>query len=95
MRASECSTGDRNRTLAYLLRNFAIIDERIQDTLQQYFAQSSVLVNTRDLALIGATLGNMDQHPITQKDVLERRYIKAALSLMFNCGRYDFAGEWA
>lgn len=93
--ASESSTGNRNRALAYLLRNFQIIDEQVEDTLQQYFAQCSVLVNTRDLAMIGATLANMGENPVTQKDVFDLRYIKDALSVMFTCGMYDFAGEWA
>lgn len=42
-----------------------------------------------------STIRGDDQNPITQKDVFDRRYIKAALSVMFTCGRYDFAGEWA
>ena len=95
VRASESSTGNRNRAIAYLLRNFEIIDERVEDTLQHYFAQCSVLVNTRDLAMIGATLANMGENPVTQKDVFDLRYIKDALSVMFTCGMYDFAGEWA
>jgi glutaminase len=47
--ASESSTGNRNRAIAYLLRNFDVIDEHVDHTLHQYFAQCSVLVNCRDL----------------------------------------------
>jgi glutaminase len=53
--ASESSTGNRNRAIVYLLRNFDVIDDAVDHTLHQYFSQCSVLVNSRDLAMIGAT----------------------------------------
>ena len=55
------ATGNRNRAIAWLMRNFDIIDEHVDDTLHQYFSQCSVLVNCRDLAAMGATLANMGE----------------------------------
>src|SRR6202158_2252296 len=52
--ASEAATGNRNRAIAYLMLNFGIIDEGVADTLHQYFSQCSLLVNSRDLALMAA-----------------------------------------
>ncbi len=93
--ASESATGNRNRAIAYLLRNFGIIDEQVDQTLSQYFSQCSVLVTSRDLAMIGATLANMGANPMTGEEVFEVKYIKDVLAAMFTCGMYDYAGEWA
>ncbi len=93
--ASEAQTGHRNRAIAHLLHNFDVIDDRIEHTLHQYFAQCSVLLNTRDLATIGATLANTGEHPTTGQEVFGFNHIRHTLAVMFACGMYDFAGEWA
>ena len=93
--ASEAEAGNRNRAIAYLLRACAVIDEDVDHTLHQYFSQCSVLVNSRDLATIGATLANMGEHPVTHDEVFDVRHVKDALAVMFTCGMYDFSGEWA
>ena len=92
---SESLTGNRNRAIAYLMRNFGIIDERVTESLQQYFAQCSLLVTCQVMAMMGATLANMGINPLTQEQVFDFQYIKDVLSVMFTCGLYDYAGEWA
>src|SRR6476659_9297963 len=42
--ASERATGDRNRAIAYLLRNYAVIKGDVDAVLDVYFGQCSVLV---------------------------------------------------
>jgi glutaminase len=93
--ASESATGHRNRAIAWLLRNFDLVDTEVEHTLQQYFAQCSVLISSADLAMIGATLANIGQNPVTHDDVFDVHYVRDALAAMFTCGMYDYAGEWA
>lgn len=93
--ASETATGNRNRAIAYLMLNFGIIDDDVNHTLHQYFSQCSLLVNCRDLALMAATLANMGTNPVTHEPVFDFQYIKDVLAVMFTCGLYDHAGEWA
>ena len=93
--ASEAATGNRNRAIAYLMLNFGIIDEDVSHTLHQYFSQCSLLVNCRDLAIMAATLANIGTNPITSEFVFNFEYIKDVLAVMFTCGLYDHAGEWA
>ncbi len=92
---SETVTGNRNRAIAYLLRNFEIIDEQVLETLHQYFAQCSLLVNCQDMAMMGATLGNMGTNAVTGKQVFDFQFIKYVLTVMFTCGLYNYAGGWA
>ena len=93
--ASETATGNRNRAIAYLMLNFGIIDEEVDHTLHQYFSQCSLLVNCRDLAMMAATLANMGTNPVTGERVFDFQYIKDVLTVMFTCGLYDYAGDWA
>jgi glutaminase len=92
---SETLTGDRNRAIAYLMRNFRIIDEQVNESLHQYFAQCSLSVNCQDMAMMAATLANMGTNPVTGDRVFDFQYIKYVLTVMFTCGLYDYAGGWA
>jgi glutaminase len=92
---SETLTGNRNRAIAYLMRNFGIIDEQVNESLHQYFAQCSMLVTCQDVAMMAATLANMGTNPITGDQVFDFQYIKYVLTVMFTCGLYDYAGGWA
>ena len=93
--ASETLTGNRNRAIAYMLLNSGIIDEDVHETLHQYFAQCSMLVNCRDLAMMAATMANIGNQPITGKPVFDFQYLKYVMAVMFSCGLYDYAGNWA
>jgi len=92
---SERTTGHRNRAIAHLMLNFGMVSERIEDSLELYFQQCAVLVNARDLAVMAATLANAGVNPLTQERAIEHQYVKDVLSIMFSCGMYDYAGEWA
>lgn len=92
---SEKATGHRNRALANLLLNFGMIDHQLEEILDLYFQQCSVVVNCHDLAVMAATLANRGINPITQDQALEPGYVRDILSVMYTCGMYNYAGEWA
>ncbi len=91
---SEKSTGHRNRAIAHLLLNAGIIEGDPEDTLDTYFRQCSVEVNCRDLAMMGATLGNLGVNPVTGVRALPAELVPRVLSVMATCGMYDASGEW-
>jgi len=92
---SERLTGHRNRAIGHLMLNFGMVGEQIADSLELYFQQCSILVNCRDLAVMGATLANGGVNPLTGQRAIEQSYVKYLLSIMLSCGMYDYAGEWA
>lgn len=92
---SERITGHRNRAIAHLMRNFGMVGERFEDSLELYFQQCSVLVTGRDLAMMGATLANGGVNPLTGQRAVRAEFVKDILSIMLSCGMYDYAGEWA
>ncbi|MFO1485988.1 MAG: glutaminase A [Verrucomicrobiaceae bacterium] len=91
---SESATGHRNRAIGWLLRNFGILDEVPEDTLETYFQQCSVEVTCRDLALMGATLANQGIQPVTRKRAIAAEFVDNVLGVMATCGMYDWSGEW-
>lgn len=92
---SERATGHRNRAIAHLMRNFSMVGERFEDSLELYFQQCSVLVTAHDLAVMGATLANGGVNPMTGVRAIPAEHVKDVLSIMLTCGMYDYAGEWA
>ena len=91
---SERTTGHRNRGMAHLMLNFGMIDEHIDEALDLYFQQCSVMVNCHDLALMAATIANNGVNPITGERAVDAQYVRDILSVMYTCGMYNFAGEW-
>ena len=92
---SERATGHRNRALAHLMLNFGMISENIEEALDLYYQQCSVLVSCQDLATMAAVIANKGSHPITREQVIKPEYVRDILSVMYTCGMYNFAGEWA
>lgn len=92
--ASESATGDRNRAIAYLLRNSHVIKDDVDAVLQVYFQQCSILTTARDVAIMGATMANRGRNPVTGKQVVTPYAISRTLSVMTSSGMYDYAGEW-
>ena len=63
--------------------------------LDLYFRQCSLLVDVRDLALMGATLANDGVNPLTGVRALPRAHVPDVLTVMTMCGMYNYAGQWA
>ncbi|HZP10709.1 glutaminase A [Methyloceanibacter sp.] len=92
---SELATGHRNRAIAYMMLNTAMISRDPNEVLDLYFRQCSVKVTARDLAIMAATLANDGKNPLTGKAVFDAQYVRDVLTVMNSCGMYDYAGEWA
>jgi glutaminase len=92
---SEVETGHRNRAIGHLLLNAGALRAPVDAALDLYFRQCSVLVNAADLARIGATLANIGSNPVTGEQVFDVHAVRDTLAVMFTCGMYDYAGNWA
>lgn len=92
---SEKATGNRNRAISYLMLNFGMVTDRIEETLDLYCQQCSIMVNAHDLGMMAATLANHGVNPITGERAIDEHYIQDVISVMLTCGMYDSSGEWA
>jgi len=91
---SESETGHRNRAIAWMLKNFDIIEGDPMASLENYFKQCSMLVTCKDIAYMAATLANGGVHPLTGQRALPVEHVDQVLSVMATCGMYDYAGSW-
>ena len=92
--ASEALTGNRNRAIAWLLRNYLVLQDNVDAVLDTYFRQCAILVTARDLAVMAATLANRGVNPVTGVRVITPHIVARTLSVMTSSGMYDYAGEW-
>jgi glutaminase len=93
--ARELRGADRNRAAAYLLRAESMLTGDVEETLAAYLRQCSVHVTCSQLAVMGATLANGCVNPFTGERALPRNRVRDVLSVMYTCGMYDAAGQWA
>jgi glutaminase len=91
----EMATADRNRATAYLMRSQGMLEGDVEAILALYLQQCSVKVTCRDLAIMAATLANGCVNPFRGTRVMPRECVRDVLSVMYTCGMYDAAGQWA
>lgn len=92
---SESLTGNRNRSIAFFLKELGVIDSNPLDLVEIYFKQCSIEITTTDIAKIALILSNKGINPITKEQVIDRRYCSICNAYMSICGMYDGSGEFA
>lgn len=92
---SEMEHAHRNLAIAHMLRSHNILTEDPATIVDGYTRQCSLLVTARDLALMAATLANRGVNPLSGEQVVPEKVVRQVLSVMFTCGMYDAAGDWA
>lgn len=92
---SEKLTADRNRSLAYFLKDNRIINCDVVESLDLYFKQCSLNVNTGDIARASSVFANKGYDPITGDKVIPEKVASLVRSLMLTCGMYDQSGRFA
>ena len=92
---SEKFTGDRNRAMAYLLKNDGIIEGDVEEILDLYFKQCSIEVDVVDLARIGLIFANYGIDIETGERIISESVSRMVKTFMVTCGMYDASGEFA
>ncbi|MCT4633237.1 MAG: glutaminase A [Firmicutes bacterium] len=92
---SEKETGNRNKAIAFFLKELGVIDSDPLKLLDIYFKQCSIEVTTKDLAKIALLLGNRGLDPISGKQIVNKKYCSICNAYMTICGMYDGSGEFA
>ncbi|WP_240793391.1 glutaminase [Psychrobacillus vulpis] len=92
---SEWQTANRNRALAYYLKETGYLEIEVEEALEVYLKQCSLEVTTEDIALIGLILAQDGYHPIRNEQILPKEVARLAKSLMLTCGVYNASGKFA
>src|SRR3954447_22223453 len=76
------------------MRGAGSLTSPVDDVLDTYFRQCSLLVTAGDLAVMAATLANAGRDPVSGAAVVSEETAQHVLSVMAMCGMYDSAGAW-
>ena len=90
----EVEHGDHNRSIAHFLRSHQVIED-VDAALSLYFQQCSLLVTTRALARMGATLAAGGNPPCPGPGVIDPIDARRVLAQMYTCGMHDRSGRFA
>ncbi len=91
---SEIDTAWSNRAIAWNLFNYGRLYAPPEESLRVYTKQCSLGINTRALAVMGATLSNGGVNPLTGHKLMPAEHVPELLAIMATAGFYDESGEW-
>ena len=92
---SEWKTANRNRALAYYLKETGYLEIEVEEALEVCLKQCSIEVTTEDIALMALVLAQDGYHPIRKEQILPKEVARLAKSLMLTCGVYNNSGRFA
>lgn len=92
---SEKRTGNRNRAMAYFMKDNGIIEGDVEEILDVYFKQCSIEVDCVDIANIGLFLANGGKDFKTGERIVSEHLARIVKTFMVTCGMYNASGEFA
>ena len=91
---SEMADNLRNQAIAFLLLSYGRMYFDPVQTTELYTRQCAINVNTKNLAVMAATLANGGVNPVTKKKVVSPETAMYTLAVMATAGLYDNSGIW-
>jgi glutaminase len=91
--ASERRTGDRNRSIAHLLKSTGILQNSVDETLETYFALCSLEASVREAAHLASVLAASGVSPKGER-IVGPDTATTVVALMATCGMYDESGTY-
>lgn len=92
---SELEYGNRNASLAYLMKSFGNIQHAVPDLLHFYFMQCSITMSCEQLVQAVQFLANRGINPLTRQAVMTASQTKRTNALLLTSGLYNEAGDFA
>jgi len=92
--ASASATNHRNQSIARLLQSYGRIYMDPVEATDLYTRQCSLNVNSRDLAMMGATLADGGMNPFTRVQVVDTVVCHYVLAVMATAGLEETSGDW-
>ncbi len=92
--ASASATNVRNRDLTALLERRGRLYADAEEALDLYTKQCSLMVDAKDLAVMGATLADGGVNPLTGSSLVDAVTCRNTLAVMASDGLYETSGDW-
>ena len=92
---SELENGFKNFALINMIKSYGNIQNSIEDVINTYFKQCSIMMSPKELAKSMLFLANHGINPLTNEQIITESKAKRINSLMLTCGHYDASGDFA
>jgi len=92
---SEWKTANRNRSLAYWLKETGYLLGDVEEAIEVYLKLCSIELNISELAQIGLILAQDGIHPFSKEAIFSPEVASLTKTLMYTCGMYDYSGRFA
>jgi len=92
---SEKRTADRNRALAWFLKDSGILTTDVEETLDLYFRHCAIEVTAKDVARMGMVLAADGIDMQTGERYFPEEVARICKTFMVTCGMYNASGEFA
>jgi len=90
--ASERRTGDRNRSLAYLMKSNGVIDGDVEAILETYFYCCAFEVSLHQATVLAYLLANRGVSPSGER-IIAIETVRFVIAIMATCGLYNESGR--
>lgn len=91
---SELLHSEHNLAIAYLLKSYNRFYGNVKTCVDIYTKQCSVMVTTKDVALMAATLANGGMHPLTKTKLVSKTNVDYIIEHMNLNGLYNETPKW-
>jgi glutaminase len=92
--ASASEINFHNQSIARLQQSYGRIYMDPAEAVDLYTKQCPLKVSARDLAVMGATLTDSGENPLTKARVMDAAIGHYALAVMLTAGLYETSGDW-
>ena len=91
---SDILHSEHNLAIAYLLKSYNRFYGEVESSVDVYTKQCSVMVTTKDIALMAATLANGGINPETKKQLVSKSNTDYIINHMSMNGLYNETSKW-
>ena len=91
---SEINNAEHNFALAHLLKSYNWFYGDVHKCVDAYTRQCSVMVTSKDVAVMAATLANKGVNPKTKHHIIDAKYVSYILKHMEEHGLYQESDLW-
>lgn len=93
--SSEKKTADRNRALAWFLKDSGVLTADVDETLDLYFRHCAIEVTAQEVARMGMVLAADGFDRCTGEQLFPQAIARICKTFMVTCGMYNASGEFA
>lgn len=91
---SEMETIHHNKSIAYLLYSYNRFYGNVDTVVDVYTKQCSVMVTSKDVALMAATIANHGVNPISKKKCISKEHSEFIVQMLIKGGLYNYSSEF-